>query len=101
MVETDLDPAEIHGWAIGLSALHQRIAKHFVPPNPASKPTTISAPSLVRSNTRMAGRSPNMVASPRPMASNDCLHLPTGMPTKSVTTCEPMSSSTSATLMLC
>ncbi len=29
MVVEDLDAAEIRGWAVGLSALHQRIAKHF------------------------------------------------------------------------
>ena len=34
MVETDLDPAERRGWAVGLSALHQRIAKHFVRAEP-------------------------------------------------------------------
>ena len=34
MVEHDLDPAEIRGWAVGLSALHQRIAKHFVRAEP-------------------------------------------------------------------
>src|SRR5919107_3146496 len=34
MVEQELDPAEIRGWAIGLSALHQRIAKHFVRADP-------------------------------------------------------------------
>ena len=28
MVVEDLDAAEIRGWAVGLSALHQRIAKH-------------------------------------------------------------------------
>jgi SRSO17 transposase len=33
MVE-DLDPAEIRGWAIGLSALHQRIAQHFARAEP-------------------------------------------------------------------
>ncbi len=34
MVEDALDPAEIRGWAVGLSALHQRIAKHFVRAEP-------------------------------------------------------------------
>ncbi|MDQ5854481.1 MAG: IS701 family transposase [Chloroflexota bacterium] len=34
MVVEDLDPAEIRGWAVGLSALHQRIAKHFVRAEP-------------------------------------------------------------------
>ena len=34
MVEQDLDPAEIRGWAVGLSALHQRIAKHFARAEP-------------------------------------------------------------------
>ncbi len=34
MVETDLDAAEIRGWAVGLSALHQRISKHFVRAEP-------------------------------------------------------------------
>ena len=34
MVEEALDPAEIRGWAVGLSALHQRIAKHFVRAEP-------------------------------------------------------------------
>lgn len=34
MVENDLDPAEIRGWAVGLSALHQRISKHFVRAEP-------------------------------------------------------------------
>jgi len=34
MVEDVLDPAEIRGWAVGLSALHQRIAKHFVRAEP-------------------------------------------------------------------
>src|ERR671917_2501181 len=29
MVEEELDVAEIRGWAVGLSALHQRIAHHF------------------------------------------------------------------------
>ncbi len=29
LVVEDLDAAEIRGWAVGLSALHQRIAKHF------------------------------------------------------------------------
>src|SRR3982751_6550957 len=34
MVEYDLDPAEIRGWAVGLSALHQRIAHHFLRAEP-------------------------------------------------------------------
>lgn len=34
MVMEDLDVAEIRGWAVGLSALHQRIAKHFVRAEP-------------------------------------------------------------------
>ncbi len=34
MVTEELDPAEIRGWAVGLSALHQRIAKHFVRAEP-------------------------------------------------------------------
>ncbi len=34
MVENDLDPAEIRGWAVGLSALHQRISKHFLRAEP-------------------------------------------------------------------
>ncbi len=34
MVVEDLDGAEIRGWAVGLSALHQRIAKHFVRAEP-------------------------------------------------------------------
>ncbi len=34
MVVEDLDVAEIRGWAVGLSALHQRIAKHFVRTEP-------------------------------------------------------------------
>ncbi len=34
MVVEDLDPAEIRGWAVGLSALHQRIAQHFVRAEP-------------------------------------------------------------------
>jgi SRSO17 transposase len=34
MVVEDLDAAEIRGWAAGLSALHQRIAKHFVRAEP-------------------------------------------------------------------
>src|ERR687894_801386 len=34
MVEQELDPAEIRGWAVGLSALHQRIARHFVRSEP-------------------------------------------------------------------
>ncbi len=34
MVVDDLDVAEIRGWAVGLSALHQRIAKHFVRAEP-------------------------------------------------------------------
>ncbi len=29
MVAEDLDAAEVRGWAVGLSALHQRISKHF------------------------------------------------------------------------
>ena len=33
-VIADLDAAEIRGWAVGLSALHQRIAKHFVRAEP-------------------------------------------------------------------
>ena len=34
MVVEDLDAAEIRGWAVGLSALHQRIGKHFVRAEP-------------------------------------------------------------------
>src|SRR5918998_5227492 len=34
MVVEDLDAAEIRGWAVGLAALHQRIAKHFVRAEP-------------------------------------------------------------------
>ncbi len=34
MVDNELDPAEIRGWAVGLSALHQRIAKHFARAEP-------------------------------------------------------------------
>ncbi len=34
MVAQGLDPAEIRGWAVGLSALHQRIAPHFVRAEP-------------------------------------------------------------------
>src|SRR3712207_5342934 len=34
MVVEDLDAAEIRGWAVGLSALHQRIAKHFLRAEP-------------------------------------------------------------------
>src|SRR5215217_6987317 len=34
MVEYELDPAEIRGWAVGLSALHQHIAKHFARAEP-------------------------------------------------------------------
>ncbi len=34
MVMEELDAAEIRGWAVGLSALHQRIAKHFVRAEP-------------------------------------------------------------------
>lgn len=34
MVTQELDPAEIRGWALGLSALHQRISKHFVRAEP-------------------------------------------------------------------
>jgi hypothetical protein len=33
-VVADLDAAEIRGWAVGLSALHQRIAKHFARAEP-------------------------------------------------------------------
>ncbi len=34
MVVEDLEAAEVRGWAVGLSALHQRIAKHFVRAEP-------------------------------------------------------------------
>ncbi len=34
MVAQELDPAEIRGWAVGLSALHQRISKHFLRAEP-------------------------------------------------------------------
>ncbi len=34
LVIEDLDTAEIRGWAVGLAALHQRIAKHFVRAEP-------------------------------------------------------------------
>ena len=34
VVIEDLDAAEIRGWAVGLSALHQRIAQHFVRAEP-------------------------------------------------------------------
>ncbi len=34
MVTEDLEAAEIRGWALGLSALHQRIAQHFVRAEP-------------------------------------------------------------------
>ena len=34
MVVEDLDVAEIRGWAVGLSALHQRIAHDFVRAEP-------------------------------------------------------------------
>jgi SRSO17 transposase len=34
MVVEELDAAEIRGWAIGLSALHQRISKHFLRAEP-------------------------------------------------------------------
>src|SRR5918998_2050303 len=34
LVVADLDAAEIRGWAVGLSALHQRIAPHFVRAEP-------------------------------------------------------------------
>ncbi|MCA1599530.1 MAG: IS701 family transposase [Chloroflexi bacterium] len=34
MVAEDVDAAEIRGWAVGLSALHQRIAKHFARAEP-------------------------------------------------------------------
>ncbi len=34
MVTEELDTAEIRGWAVGLSALHQCIAKHFVRAEP-------------------------------------------------------------------
>ena len=34
MVVEVLDAAEIRGWAVGLSALHQRIGKHFVRAEP-------------------------------------------------------------------
>src|ERR671916_2894214 len=34
MVEIELDPAEIRGWAVSLSALHQRISKHFLRAEP-------------------------------------------------------------------
>jgi SRSO17 transposase len=34
MVAEDLDAAEVRGWAVGLSALHHRIAKHFVRAEP-------------------------------------------------------------------
>ncbi len=34
MVTDELDTAEIRGWAVGLSAFHQRIAKHFVRAEP-------------------------------------------------------------------
>ena len=34
MVDQAFDPAEIRGWAVGLSALHQHIARHFVRAEP-------------------------------------------------------------------
>ncbi len=34
MVAQEMDPAEIRGWAVGLSALHQRISKHFLRAEP-------------------------------------------------------------------
>src|SRR4028118_1465415 len=34
LVAEDLDVAEIRGWALGLSDLHQRIAPHFVRSEP-------------------------------------------------------------------
>ena len=34
MVAQEMDPAEIRGWAIGLSALHQRISQHFARAEP-------------------------------------------------------------------
>jgi SRSO17 transposase len=34
MVVEDLDVAEIRGWAVGLAALHQRLARHFVRAEP-------------------------------------------------------------------
>ena len=34
MVLEDIEAAEIRGWAVGLSALHQRIAKHFARAEP-------------------------------------------------------------------
>ncbi len=37
MVAEDLDAAEIRGWAVGLSALHQRIAQHFVRAEPRQR----------------------------------------------------------------
>jgi SRSO17 transposase len=40
MVDQELDPAEIRGWAVGLSALHQRIAKHFARAEPRQQAYT-------------------------------------------------------------
>ena len=34
MVAEDLDAAEVRGWAVGLSALHQRISNHYVRAEP-------------------------------------------------------------------
>ncbi|MBA3947028.1 MAG: hypothetical protein H0X37_21005 [Herpetosiphonaceae bacterium] len=34
MVVEDVNAAEIRGWAVGLSNLHPRIAKHFVRAEP-------------------------------------------------------------------
>ncbi len=34
MVTADLEAAEVRGWAVGLSALHRRIAQHFVRAEP-------------------------------------------------------------------
>lgn len=37
MVVEDLDAVEIRGWAVGLSALHQCIARHFVCTEPRQR----------------------------------------------------------------
>ena len=95
MVTQELDPAEIRGWALGLSALHQRISKHFVRAEPRQQAYNYLRALISPIERKMVGSSLNISVPPLLMAFNACLLLLTGTLTRFAMISKAMVSSTS------
>jgi hypothetical protein len=92
MVVEDLDVAEIRGWAVGLAALHQRLARHFV----RAEPRQVAYDYLRALISPIERKNGWQIAEPMGAATPDAVQR-----FRSGTTCAPMSLSILGIPTLC